>query len=363
MSRRSPSAGALLAALILASSLSLAGAAPYLPLPSWEGASPDLNTPLWPLSPLSERIAAPSAGDFLPEVSEAPQKEGPIDPLAPVPMKGDGIVYEMRRPLEVLDGSAIRPEDRMLERGTRQGAHLPDYFANPPQSFLVNPQHLLSEPQQEVISRFLEHHASYSKIEIYTLVFDVGQESSGGANLDNSAATWFPDRDALVVAYFLGNPEATQLGRSPGLMKRLDDARLEEVRKGAVEDALQLADHVDQLDRFSGKTSHLLFWFEREEKEALEKIALQQTASDELAAAEAAEAARMPRPLRLALLMGLPGFALGGGAFLFMRNRREEQLAGEVLYFGTLPGAKRLGAPYSGGHMVQMSFSGTETPD
>lgn len=142
--------------------------------------------------------------------------------------------------------------------------HLATYFGGRPASFLLDPQKLLSRQEQRDRVGFLRYHSEDSAVDLYVYLFDGGQEIPGDVRAEELLERWFGDgKPAAVVFYFLGAPQRSELRLSPSLAGLVSTGERQRALQSSVAEALEKADAVDQLERFTVQMSIRLYWMEK----------------------------------------------------------------------------------------------------
>ena len=141
-------------------------------LPSWGDAEPKLIPRLWPGAPPA---TAPIAG-------------------APKPLIIN--IDELDLP-EEFDPTVI-PEH-----------FLTDYFGAIPETYLVDPQTLLTGDERTAINRALREHVTNHDLPIYILLFAKKQQLPEFQDLRSLQARWFGDEPGVVIGFWLGSPART----------------------------------------------------------------------------------------------------------------------------------------------------------
>lgn len=148
------------------------------------------------------------------------------------------------------------------------------YFRQSPSGFLVDPQNLLTPQEKRDREGFFAYHAEDSSIDIYFYLFDARQqlpeEESPERVMSEQVQGLGP---SLVVFYYLGMPERTQLVFSPMLERIAKDGDKRNALVRAVEEALDRSEEVAQIESFSVQLSIRLYWMQKE----LENLMKQQS--------------------------------------------------------------------------------------
>ncbi|MDE0860986.1 MAG: hypothetical protein OSA93_12565 [Akkermansiaceae bacterium] len=139
------------------------------------------------------------------------------------------------------------------------------YFRQPPGNYLIDPQNILTPQEKRDREGFLAYHARDSSINIYLYLFDAKQELPEGETAERVMSEHYGESGhSVVVFYFLGIPERTQIVMSPMITETIEL----EMRKNAlirsVEEALDRSEAVAQIESFSIQLSIRLYWLEKE---------------------------------------------------------------------------------------------------
>lgn len=141
---------------------------------------------------------------------------------------------------------------------------LPAYFDARPTSFLVDPQSLLDKQSGRDRLAFLESHAGDSSIDLYVYVFGKDQEIPGEVREEELIERFFSDgRPAMIVYYFLGQPQQSVLYLSPSLTDAVSAAEQRRALTSSVMQALENPDPTGQLEAFTVQMAIRIYWMER----------------------------------------------------------------------------------------------------
>lgn len=196
-------------------SLGVALAAPQKELPSWDGREPDADE--W------------VAGSELPAIDLTPDGEAAESILSEIPEK-----------------------------------YWPDYFAEHPAEFLIDPQKLLSPVARRERLEFLKYHAGDSSIDLFVYVFGGDQEIPGEVREEELVERLFSKgRPAAVVFYFLGAPARSVLYLSPSLTDVVSMAEQRRALDSSMMQALAKVDATGQFEAFLVQMSIRIYWMER----------------------------------------------------------------------------------------------------
>ncbi len=129
------------------------------------------------------------------------------------------------------------------------------YAAKKPMGVLVDAQALLGEGRRKrvesLVQRWLNDQCAFRTT---VLVFGSGQPWPAGLDLPGLERQWFGEADeALVVVYFLGQPERTIARFGPGAEAAYAGEALRGAVAAAVEEAGRVAGESEQLERFCYK--------------------------------------------------------------------------------------------------------------
>lgn len=139
------------------------------------------------------------------------------------------------------------------------------YFRQPPSGFLVDPQNLLTPQEKRDREGFFAYHAEDSSIDIYFYLFDSRQQLPEEESPERVMSEQVQDLGpSLVVFYYLGMPERTQLVFSPFLERSAKDLDKRNALVPVVEEALDRSEEVAQIESFSVQLSIRLYWMEKE---------------------------------------------------------------------------------------------------
>ena len=293
----------------------------------------------------------PSAGLFPGAESIIP----PPSPLLPVPEPMRPLLEPLElKPLVVLGSK--EPEFQEVPIGPWETEiPLEDFqvYRSQPRSFLINPQHLLSEPQEFDLNDVLDYHASESSIPIYILVADGGQRMPERFDLRNQVDTWFPDSPACVVLYYLGFPKRSEVVLSPPLRNSAGSVSGAEILEHASADALVASDPVDQLSRFSVRTSIRMFWLEKRLRNPASLAAAAPGGAPVFWAVVDALGDLFKSPVFYLMLFGIIAMSVGfRQVYVWWAGRT----GGRVYIFPESDIQQRLGAPHGGGSDIVVDF-------
>lgn len=206
------------------------GAAP--PMPEWQ---PD-------------DLKALKKGDLVPGLlllTEDIEPSVPVAPEGPVPS-----------PEQLAEAS--KPSPVVAEK------YLEGYFAKRPEGFLVDPQGLLGTKEHRDRAKFLDYHSGDSKIDLFVYLFDGHQEIPSEVREEEIVERHFSEgRPAVVVYYYLGAPERSDIYVSPLISDAVSSAEQRRALASSVEEALEKRDKFAQFEAFCVQLSIRIYWMEK----------------------------------------------------------------------------------------------------
>ncbi len=219
----------LLAAGLVANALAAAGGPP---LPAWdEVARKQLEQSGWVPGAL-----------LLPDLAPDPEPN-PLDADKPTP-------EEMVQPRA--------PVSPIAEK------HLATYFGARPDSYLIDPQHLLSANATRDELVMLENHAADSTVDLFIYVFGKDQEIPGEMRAEELIERFFTaGRPAMIVFYFLEQPEQAVMYLSPSVTNTFSAVEQRRALTSSVMQAAEKADPFHQLTTFTTQMGIQIYWMER----------------------------------------------------------------------------------------------------
>ncbi len=167
-------------------------------------------------------------------------------------------------PLDVAEPSAEEIAETEEPGNEIPEKYLAEYFDARPESYLVDPQGLLSQVDYKDRLGFLNYHASDSTIDLYVYVFKGDQEIPGEVREEELVERFFAEgRPAAVVFYYMGAPQRSVLYLSPSLTDSVSAAEQRRAMESSVMQAFRDVDPSRQIEAFLVQMSIRLYWMER----------------------------------------------------------------------------------------------------
>ncbi len=328
------------ASLAIAISLLAAGAARALDeLPEWApGERKALQETGWVAGALLLEADKPADG------KDKPDEAKPELDLAPP------------KPEEIAEDAVVSP--------AIPEEFLPAYFAARPESFLVDPQGLLSPADARDRLQFLKYHAGDSSIDLFVYVMGGDQEIPGEVRDEETIERFFTEgRPAAIVFYYLGAPQRSVIYLSPSLTDSIPFSEQHRALESSVLQAFERTEPAEQLDKFLVQMSIRLYWMERKHDgarpEELEVPAARPATAAEVAAARQSKKLAWlrgllaPYILPAATLLGALLTASGMAHWLRLRAR---------FRFPDFNVEPRMGGAHAAGIGAVISFASATVP-
>jgi len=131
------------------------------------------------------------------------------------------------------------------------------------ESYLLDPQRILSETQTEDLQRLLSYHASGSKITAYLLLLNKDQILPSDFDVSKLASGTLLHKTSCLLVYPLGQPTRARFFMSKEIGQTAPVGQLAAMAQDCIRGALQVSDEVEQIQRFATQLSIRLFWLER----------------------------------------------------------------------------------------------------
>jgi hypothetical protein len=141
---------------------------------------------------------------------------------------------------------------------------LPAYFEKRPQSYLVDPQALLTPTDSRARLAFLDYHASDSTIDLFVYVFAGNQEIPSEIRDEEVMERLFATgRPAALVFYHLGAPQRSAIYLSPVLTDTVSPTEQRQMLEKSVMQACEMTAPAEQFEKFLVQASIRIYWLER----------------------------------------------------------------------------------------------------
>jgi hypothetical protein len=142
--------------------------------------------------------------------------------------------------------------------------YLDAYFGARPERFLVDPQNLLGTKDARDRESFLKYHAGDSQVDLFVYLFDGHQAIPSGVREEEVVERFFSEgKPAVVVYYYLGAPQKSDIYVSPQLSETVSSAEQRRALISSVEEALEKPDALAQFEAFCVQLSIRIYWMER----------------------------------------------------------------------------------------------------
>lgn len=153
---------------------------------------------------------------------------------------------------------SIKPVDWLPE------AYWKAYFGEKPQSFLVDPQGILSKADHKDRLAFLNYHAGDSAIDLYVYLFKGSQEIPGEVREEELIERCFSNkRPAVVIYYFMSEPTRSVLYLSPSLAEKIPPSERQRALESSMMSAISKPSPAAQFEAFLVQMSIRIYWMER----------------------------------------------------------------------------------------------------
>jgi hypothetical protein len=205
--------------------------------------------PAWDASEREEMIEAGwIAGDLVLSM-DLPESEG--DEVA-------GLPPGLEDPLP--DELAVSPEEEEMVGEE----YISDYFAEKPDTYLVDPQGLLTTLEENDLDAFLKYHAGDSSIEMYVYVFGADQYIPSDVREEEVAERLYSEgKPAAVVYYYIGAPQRSAIHLSPVITDTVSASEQRRALGSSVMQAAGTTKPFDQVMAFLDQMSIRIYWMER----------------------------------------------------------------------------------------------------
>ena len=239
------------------------------------------------------------------------------------------------------------------------------YFKEKPKQFLVDPQQLIHPADAKEHLEFLKYHSSDSAIDLYIYVFAGQQTIDGVAQAENAIGRIFAaGKPAVVVYYFMGQPERAALYFCPALAEVVSLSEQSRALETAVERANHDGSPAKQLEKFMIQMSIRIYWMERmlqtgavadSEPQVLEVAPLHAKAAEVGELSKKDQILAMVKPYGMAAAGVLGVLILGWLVRIRIKQRAQYR-------FKDLGVEKRLGGKHAAGVGAVISFASAALP-
>jgi hypothetical protein len=155
------------------------------------------------------------------------------------------------------------------------------YFTKKPSQFLIDPQSLIAAQQRKGIETLLDNHAADSTIDLYLFVFGENQKlPTEGLNKDFVDRHFSKGKPVVVLFYYYGNPNRTQMELSPSIAKAVSTSERERSVQSSLIRAMRANGSFEQLEEFVMQFSVRTYWMERMMDEASGKAPVEVAVED-----------------------------------------------------------------------------------
>lgn len=215
---------------------------------------------------LSAGLAAGAVKPELPSWSDSDKKALEKGELVP------GMVLLMEEPPpeeEAAPEEVPQPTAEEIAEKEKAATELPEqfwdaYFGERPTSFLVDPQKLLGSKDARDRESFLKYHAGDSEVDLFVYLFDGHQSIPSEVREEEIVERFFSEgRPAVVVYYYLGAPQKSDIYVSPRLSDAVSAVEQRRALISSVEEALEKPDALAQFEAFCVQLSIRIYWMER----------------------------------------------------------------------------------------------------
>jgi hypothetical protein len=142
--------------------------------------------------------------------------------------------------------------------------YLEAYFGKRPDTFLVDPQNLLGSKDARDRESFLKYHSGDSEVDLFLYLFDGHQQIPSEVREEEVVERFFSDgKPAVVVYYYLGAPEKSDIYISPALSESVSAAEQRRALVSSVEEAMEKPAALAQIEAFCVQLSIRIYWMER----------------------------------------------------------------------------------------------------
>ena len=255
----------------------------------------------------------------------------------------------------VLPDPALREQHEPTEISE---ADLHRFFAEKPQSFLVDPQQILTSQESSDVVHFLTYHDSDSTVNFFVYVFGAQQTVPSHIDADQLLATFFGDAGPTVLLFYhVGDPARSDIFLSRELYRSVGQAEKKRSLQSAIHSALGKSEPADQLIAFCVQLSHRIYGMEKAfHAGVIAPVEVEeQMPTEPMHRTYLAALSDWWREWQLPVTLSIAVMAVAGLAGLTRRLRRRYRLP-------TFPAPQRLGASDGAGVGAHISFANPHLP-
>lgn len=138
------------------------------------------------------------------------------------------------------------------------------YLREKPETFLVDPQGLLSAADSRERLEFLDYHASDSAVDFYVYIIGGDQRLPDGESGEGLVSRFFDaGRPVVLVCYYLGAPKRATVHFSAALSGAISVAEQRRALESCVMQAMERVQPFEQFEKFLIQMSIRIYWMER----------------------------------------------------------------------------------------------------
>ena len=240
---------------------------------------------------------------------------------------------------------------------------IPSYFGKRPDSYLIDPQKLLSPSDFRSRLAFLNYHASDSAIDLVVFVIGADQEIPAGVRLDETIRRFFSNgRPAVIVFYYPNSVQRSTLLLSPSIANTIPQAEQHRILESAVMQANRKTNVSEQTEQFLVQLSIRIYWMEQliSDKPAKSNEAPQADLNPSRIKA-AAKAAQLAKLQEIAMRLVIPtAVVFGTLAFIALLVTWRRLTARH--FFPVHQVESRLGGDHAAGVGAVITFASAKVP-
>ncbi|MFT5470738.1 MAG: hypothetical protein ACI8UO_005869 [Verrucomicrobiales bacterium] len=310
------------------------------PLPAWSEAdldesdgSPVLGGALWPAEARPTPLGV-AAENII--IAAEPLEAGP-DPGKP----------DFENMLVIPPPPLPDPEIDPEIQHEAEARAVAEQLAATPASYLIDPQHLLTEQEGEDIEHFLAYHARETAVSVAMLILPSGLNLPAEVSTAELRRKWFGDEPVILLVYSLGNPGAAEIvWQNAGMPLEAQQA----IWSACLSESLVAHDPFNQVQRFLTELEVRLYWYYVEDQpESAPELDLVAWNAESTSPALPVVQKEFNWPI---LGAGISGFAALIVMISIIRRRRSAQ----PVLLPEIEVCPRLGAPYGGGGHAVINF-------